>query len=387
MKVTNTSLINNSQTNESIPLLENSSTTKNLENNDRWLGVRQNSLRTIDNTPYFLSRLGSACDPALVLPRLNRDGYDMDNPQDAITKYEQAHPQSWWETTWNEFSDLVFNLFVACIPKALSLSAGADKYRIDPKLVLQVVRESVDKFPELKIRISKEEFSLLDAPDQRRWHEMMAIVRQAQHDYITNELAKSYPGHIDQNAPTILYTGGRATGLLRVLYCSVDEYIALYWSDWGLMSTDSGSYKAHVYDYITEGHNINWSANAENFDAKDYEITEPGEYTFLPRGKRKIWSFEGPCGMVDHGRGDIISMTKFALISNFTSTLNLEQVGKLLSTEARAVAHEYAQRMRDVLGLSDITIQDTTHVTQEQISTAQAFFAAIINRAQSLGKL
>lgn len=361
--------------------------TNNPAAEDRWLSVARQPLRTIDNTPYFLSRLGQAHEPKHLEPRLNRHGYDRDNPQDALVKYENAHPLNWLEKTWDEISDAVFNFFTAFIPKLLSLSAGAEKQRIDQQVILSVVREAVDKFPELKIRMSNEDFSLLNAEDQMLWHESMSVIRQAQHDYIANELAKAYPGHIDQNAPTFLYTGGRATGLLRVLYCSVDEYVALYWSDWGLKSTDSGSYKAHVYDYITEGQNINWSANPTDFNPKDYEVTEPGEYTFLGRGDRKIWSFEGPCGMVDHGLGDIISMSKFAMVSNFFSTLNMQQVGKLISSQTSALAHEYAQRIRDAHGSVACEVQNISHVSAEELLKAQDYFAMIIEKAKKLGKL
>jgi hypothetical protein len=349
---------------------------------DYWLGIAQNPQRTIENSPYFLSRLGSASEPLHVKARVNKQGYDKDDPQQALLCYEDRHPQSILEKAWNEFTDLLFNIFTACVPKTLSLSAGDTKQRINPKIILNIVRESVDAFPELKIRISKEAFAQLHAKDQIRWHDMMAIIRQAQHDFIADKLAKEYPGHIDQDAPTILYTGGRATGLLRVLYCSVDEYLALYWSDWGLMSTDSGSYKAHVFDYITEGHNINWSGNPEDFKTKDYEITEPGEYTFLGRNDRKIWSFEGPCGMVDHGIGDVASMLKFALVSNFSSTLNVEQVTKLLSTQAQAVAHEYAQRIKDQFGSTEITIQNKKHINAQEFKKAKSYFAPIIEKAK-----
>ena len=359
----------------------------NSEAEDRWLNIARHPLRSIDNTPYFLSRIGQARQPQNLEPRFNRHGYDKDNPQDALVKYEATHPISWLEKTWNEITDFLFNLFTVFVPKALSLSAGVEKQRIDQQVVLSVVRDAVDKFPELKIRISNEDFDRLNAEDQMLWHEMMSIIRQAQHDYIANELAQAYPGHIDQNAPIFLYTGGRATGLLRVLYCSVDEYVALYWSDWGLKSTDSGSYKAHVYDYITEGQNINWSANPDNFNPKDHEITEPGEYTFLGRGDRKIWSFEGPCGMVDHGIGDVISMSKFAMVSNFFSTLNMEQVAKLISTQAKAIAHEYAQRIRDITGEVSCEVKNVSQVTQEELSKAQGYFAAIIEKATKLGKL
>lgn len=354
------------------------------ETQDQWLGVASGPSRAIENTPYFVSRLGHAAEPAHQGQRLNRQGYDADNPADAIIKYERAHPEPLLSKIWNEFTDALFNLFSACVPKALSLSAGEQKQRIDQRVVLNIVRQAVDKFPELKIRISKEAFSLMNVDDQRRFHEMMAIIRAAQHDYIINELAKVYPGHIDQHAPTLLYTGGRATGLLRVLYCSVDEYIALYWSDWGLMSTDSGSYKSHVYDYITEGQNINWHGNPESFDAKDFEITEPGEYTFLGKGDRKIWSFEGPCGMVDHGIGDVISMTKFALVSNFTSTLNMEQVGKLISTESLAVAREYAQRMKDAFGCEQVMVKEVSQVSAQQLADARNYFSRITAKVEEL---
>lgn len=348
---------------------------------DEWLGTVSRPTRRIGNSPFFLSRLGEAKEPAEHGLRVNERGYDRDDPQHAIACYEASHKESTFTKMRNAFSDAVFNLATLCVPKLLSVSAGKEKQRIDPKIVLRIVRESVDIFPELKIRISKEAFNVMDRKDQLRFHKKMAIIRQAQHEYIANELSKAYPGHINVDAPTILYTGGRATGCLRVLYCSVDEYIALYWSDWGLMSTDSGSYKAHVYDYITEGQNINWNAHHLEFNAKNFEITEPGEYTFLGKGDRKIWSFEGPCGMVDHGIGDVISMAKYALVSNFTSTLNFKAAGDLLSNQAKAVAHEYGQRLKESLGYDSVAVASASKITEKQVEKAREYFAPILARA------
>ncbi len=348
---------------------------------DEWLGVCSTKTRDIPGTPYFLSRLSAAVHEGQQEQRLNAHGYDMDEPKDAIAKYERAHPKSIGQKIRNFFSDTVFNFFTIGIPAALSASAGSKKQRIDQKVLLNIVRESVDKFPELKIRMAKEAFERLDAKDQRAWHEKMSIIRAAQHDFIANELAKVYPNHINLDAPTILYSGGRATGLLRVLYCSVDEYVALYWSDWGLSSTDSGSYRSHVYDYITEGHNINWNARYLEYKPSDYEITEPGEYTFLGEGDRKIWSFEGPCGMVDHGIGDIPSMLKFATVSNVTSTLNFHAIGTLLSTQAAAVAHEYWQRFKDAIGVTTVSVEPIAQVDERELKEARGYFARILERA------
>lgn len=347
---------------------------------DEWLGVLSRPTRRIGNTPYFLSRMGDAVPPEQHEKRVNAHGYDRDDPKDAIVKYEALHPQSLMRRAWNYVTDRLSDIVSFCIPRALSISAGEKKQRIDQREVLRVVRESVDKFPELKIRISKEAFDLMNGEDQMRWHEKMTTIRAAQHDYIANELANIYPDHINQEAPTILYTGGRATGLLRVLYCSVDEYVALYWSDWGLMSTDSGSYRAHVYDYITEGQNVNWNAHYHDFKAKDYEMTEPGEYTFLGRDDRKIWSFEGPCGMVDHGIGDVMSMVKFAVINNFTTTLNYKEVGSLLTNQAKAVLHEYGVRLKESLGFTSISVEPVSRVNANELADARQYFSKIMER-------
>jgi len=369
-------------TNEKIVVKEEE---KKAEIVDSYLGARNFPTRQIPGTPYFVSRRGNAAVPEKHEPRLNPHGYDQDDPKDAITKFEKAHPLTFGQELWRGFSDAVFNFLTLFGPKLLSLSAGDKKQRIDQKVVLDISRDAVDKFPELKIRMSKADFDLLDAKDQMRWHKEMAIIRAAQHDYIINKLAEAYPGHIDTEAPTILYTGGRATGLLRVLNVSVDEYLALYWSDWGLSSTDSGSYRSHVYDYIIEGQNINWNASFLDYNPNDFEVTEPGEYTFLGSGDRKVWSFEGPCGMLDHGIGDIISMTKFALVSNFFSTLNMDQVGKLLSNEAQAVAHEYAQRLKDALGFNAVTVKPAQRVTDEELAQARQYFSQIVERMPNVG--
>jgi hypothetical protein len=349
---------------------------------DRWLGTARYPTREIKGTPFFLSRLDQACEPTEHSPRINRHGYDRDDPKDAIIQYEKAHPLTLGERIWDEITDNVLNFLTLYAPKLLSLSAGENKQRIDQKVVLKIVRDAVDKFPELKIRISKEGFDLMNDKDQVRWHKKMSIIRAAQHDYIIKELSKAYPGHIDPNPPTVLYSGGRAACLLRVLNCSVDEYLALCWSDWGLISTDSGAYKAHVFDYITEGNNINWNAHFLDFNPNNYEITEPGEYTFLGRNDRKIWSFEGPCGMLDHGLGKIPSMLPSGLQNNFTVTFNFEQASKLVSSQALAVIKEYEQRIKDSLGVTTITVEPTEQVSPEKLAKARDYFAEIQKRAE-----
>lgn len=349
---------------------------------DMWCGVARERIRSIEGTPFFLSRTTSAVPDEGIEQRFNAHGYDMDDPKDAIAKYEAKHPVSIGTKIAHFFSDILFNVVTVGIPALLSLSAGKNKQRIDQKVVLRVVREAVDKFPELKIRISKEAFDRLDAADQRMWHEKMSIVRAAQHDYIANELARVYPHHINLDAPTILYTGGRATGLLRVLYCSMDEYVGLYWSDWGLMSADSGAYHSHVYDYITEGHNVNWNARYLDYKPRDYEVTEPGEFTFLGENDRKIWSFDGPCGMVDHGIGDIPSMFKMPVLNTVTTTLNMHSIGTFLSTQVQAVAHEYWQRMKDACGVSEISVTPISCVSEIDLKSAQDYFARILERAK-----
>lgn len=332
----------------------------------------------LERLDHFYSRKDQAKEPAIHKQRLNKDGYDRDNPKSAIETYEKHHPLSLKTRALNFITNSVFNVATLGIPQLLSLSAGKKKQRIDQKLVLNIVRESVDKFPELKIRLSSGQEQKMDPEKRIQWHENMAIIRQAQHDFIIDKLNEAYPGHINLDAPTILYTGGRATGCLRVLYCSVDEYVALYWSDWGLSSTDSGSYKAHVYDYIMEGQNINWKANHFSENSSDFEIAIPGEYTFLGRGERKIWSFDGPCAMVDHGIGDVISMAKFATLSNATNTLNFEAIGSLLSSQVGALAHEYGLRLKNTLGFSEISAQMPKSQSEEKIKEAQNYFAEIL---------
>lgn len=347
--------------------------------NDIWCGVLSERSRQIPNTPYVLSRVDDAVFNDQDL-RLNAHGYDRDNPKDAIQKYEKAHQKSIWKRGWHAFTSTVFNLVTFCVPGILSLSAGRNKQRIDQKIILQTVRESVDKYPELKIRVMETAWSLMSPGDQVRWREHLSVIRTAQHDYIANKLAEKYPGHINQTAPTILYTGGRATGLLRVLYCSVDEYVALYWSDWGLKSTDSGSYRSHVYDYITEGQNVNW--DAKYLEIKEgFEVTQPGEYTFLGSGDRKVWSFEGPCGMIDHGIGDVISMSKFAIVSNLSTTLNGSAVVSLLTNQAKAVAHEYYQRFKETVKSNvQVEVKEVHRVSDEALKEARCYFAGIMSR-------
>lgn len=351
---------------------------------DKWLGVTTRPSRKIPGTNYFLSRVGKAVvTENLDQPRYNKHGYDKDNPKMAIAHYEETHPEPKYKRAFHAVTDAIFNAVTCCVPFGLSASAGKHKQRIDQNVVLGIVRESVDRFPELKIRIAPEKFAKLDQHDQMKWQKKMSIIRAAQHDFIVNELDKAYPGHINKNAETLLYTGGRATGYLRVLYCSMDEYVALYWSDWGLKSTDSGSYHAHVYDYVTEGENQNWSAHDLSFNPSNFETTPPGEYTFLGAGDRKIWSFDGPCGMVDHGIGDIPSMAKFAMLSNVTSTLNFSAIGHLLSSQVSAVAHEYGQRFKESLGCTHVSSEPVSRVSEEELKKAVAYFAPIMERVRS----
>ncbi len=368
-----------------------SSTSSSDEYSDEWKVDDAAYQRHSVSSPYYLTRTTNAV-PTSNAQRVNARGYDMDNPEDAIKKYEAAHPETVWDQISNFFSSTLVNIATLGIPKLLSASAGENKQRIDQKVILRITREAVDKFPELKLRMSEGAFEPLSADEKRQWHMNKAIIRAAQHDYIANELAKVYPNHINLDAPTFLYTGGRAVGLLRVLYCSMDEYVAIYWNPWGFSGTDSGAYSPHVFDYIIEGQNVNWNARYLDYNPQDYEVTEPGEYTFLGTGDRKIWEAK-ECGMIDHAvprKNDdsngtnIMRMLDFATASNRNETKNWHAIGELLSTQMGALASEYTQRLKETLGIESEAMTPISRVTEEELRTAKNYFVEFPERMFSL---
>jgi hypothetical protein len=131
---------------------------------------------------------------------------------------------------------------------------------------------------------------------------------------LIDRLATTYPGYVDRDPKWFLIRCGGAEFSIALLYVAPHEYALLCGSNVGIVGADSGCYHADVWDFILEGENYNTSADP----FEPVEITRAGEYTFLGRGERKIWSLSAPGWMIDYGRGLIPGMVGHGLLETIS---------------------------------------------------------------------
>jgi len=303
--------------------------TPNLVMRTKVFDAKNGPLLQVPGSPLILSRASPAVPSATATPRINEQGFDMDDPEAALATYYVLHPDA-------------------------KKHGYAGTHVLDPKVMLGVVRASVEMFPELNLTLARDHWEAMTSEAQEEWSTHYDVMRAAQQQYILDALDVRYPGAINRDPPVILYSGGQAKGYLRVFFVSANEYGAFYWGNNAITGTDSGSYKAAVWDFMTHGRN------------------------------RKIWSYPGPTGMLDYSRGNIPAMLWPAVVTHLTTTPNLREVGRLLGYQAAGVAREYHRRLcteKSFNGQAGMRVEQQAAPAGEDIASSRAYFSDAVSKA------
>jgi hypothetical protein len=150
-------------------------------------------------------------------------------------------------------------------------------------------------------------------------------------------LAERYPKHIERSAPWIFNNAGGAMGQIKLLHCSLSEYILIFGSPIGTEG-HSGRYGTEVYDFMLDGEM--WTYHAGEFQRT---ISKPGDLAYLGPDKAKGYACPQGAFMLEYARGVIPSMLPFGLADTLFSTRDGVTMRRTLYHYGRLVVRELLQ--------------------------------------------
>lgn len=151
---------------------------------------------------------------------------------------------------------------------------------------------------------------------------------------VVSKLKQLYPEHIMDDQPFILNVAGGAMGAMKILHCSLSEYIIVFGSPTGTEG-HSGRHLADDYFHILFGEQH--AAAPGTFLP---EIYKPGDVHLMRRWVAKQYRMPGPTWALEYARGDIPSMFPFGLFDSVFSTVDPVTIWETIIISAKGMVHE-----------------------------------------------
>ncbi len=151
------------------------------------------------------------------------------------------------------------------------------------------------------------------------------------------ELKRRYPKHINLDVDWIFNNAGGAMGQIKLLHCSLSEYILLFGTPIGTEG-HSGRYATEVYDFMLDGEM--WCYHAGEFERAVYK---PGDAAYLGEDKAKGYAVPSHAWMLEYSRGPIPTMLPFGLSDTVFSTLDRKTVSRTVWAYGSMVVKELLQ--------------------------------------------
>ena len=162
----------------------------------------------------------------------------------------------------------------------------------------------------------------------------VGLERKEACDTIVAALKRNYPEHIRTDRPWIFNNAGGAMGAMKLLHCSLSEYIILFGSPIGTEG-HSGRYSADVYDYVFTGEM--WCYHEGDLERTLYL---PGSAAHLTRTQTKGYKLPEGAFMLEYSRGNIQGMFFFGLADTLVSTLDYKVLGRTLGYSGQMIFSE-----------------------------------------------
>jgi hypothetical protein len=154
---------------------------------------------------------------------------------------------------------------------------------------------------------------------------------------VERQLAARYPKHIERSSPWIFNNAGGAMGQIKLLHCSLTEYILIFGTPIGTEG-HSGRYGTEVFDYMLDGEM--WCYHAGEFNRTVYK---PGDLAYLGPDRAKGYAAPHGAFMLEYARGVIPSMLPFGLADTLFSTRDHVTMRRTLWHYGRLVVRELLQ--------------------------------------------
>ena len=154
---------------------------------------------------------------------------------------------------------------------------------------------------------------------------------------VSSELKRRYPAHVTLDTPWIFNNAGGAMGQIKLLHCSLSEYILIFSTPIGTEG-HSGRYGTEVYDFMIDGEM--WTYHAGEFERTVYK---PGDAAYLGPDRAKGYHVPSHAIMLEYARGAIPTMLPFGLADTVFSTLDARTVGATIYQYGKLVVRELMQ--------------------------------------------
>ena len=154
---------------------------------------------------------------------------------------------------------------------------------------------------------------------------------------VEEQLERRYPKHITRSAPWLFNNAGGAMGQIKLLHCSLTEYILIFGTPIGTEG-HSGRYATEVYDFMLDGEM--WCYCPGEFQRS---VFRPGDLAYLGADKAKGYAVPSHAFMLEYARGPIPTMLPFGLADTFFSTRDRRTLTKTIVHYGRLTVKELLQ--------------------------------------------
>jgi hypothetical protein len=128
----------------------------------------------------------------------------------------------------------------------------------------------------------------------------LALRAEAINDRIHELLVQQYPKQILSDTKWVWNNVGGVYARIKILYCSMNEYIALFGSSLPQQGFSGEYSNMEVYDIMSAGEMKSFDSSSE----KAYPITYlPGDISLLQRNETRYYNMSKYTYMIDYGRG------------------------------------------------------------------------------------
>ena len=171
-------------------------------------------------------------------------------------------------------------------------------------------------------------------PDELHEISKRALTHKARADIIASveqQLEQRYPGHISRGVPWLFNNAGGAMGQIKLLHCSLTEYILIFGTPSGTEG-HSGRYGTEVFDFMLDGEM--WCFHAGEFERT---IFRAGDLAYLGADSAKGYAVPSDVLMLEYARGAIPTMLPFGLADTLFSTHDPRTIGGTIFQYAKLV--------------------------------------------------
>lgn len=161
--------------------------------------------------------------------------------------------------------------------------------------------------------------------------------REALFSSVESDLARLYPKHITRDNPWVFNNAGGAMGQIKLLHCSLTEYILIFGTPSGTEG-HSGRYATEVFDFMLDGEM--WCFHAGEFERT---IFRAGDLAYLGTDRAKGYAVPSDVLMLEYARGPIPTMLPFGLADTLFSTHDPRTIGNTVFQYAKLVTRSLLQ--------------------------------------------